>query len=142
MLEVKNLGCVRGERRLFSNVNFSLSPGNWLQLMGPNGSGKTSLLRIVCGLLAPAEGEVRWQGANIRTLGEEYFTALTYVGHRNPVKEELSSLENLRISCGLSGYEITRAEAAAALGKMGLRRATKAFCPGSALNLQWNGLGT
>src|SRR5688572_12723732 len=59
ILEVANLRCVRGDRLLFSDLNFSLSPGNVVQLTGPNGSGKTSLLRIVCGLLAATDGEVR-----------------------------------------------------------------------------------
>ena len=49
MLEATNLGCVRGDRRLFSGLNFSMYPGTLLQLTGPNGSGKTSLLRIICG---------------------------------------------------------------------------------------------
>jgi heme exporter protein A len=66
MLEAINLGCVRGDRRLFKDVNFSLEPGTFLQLQGPNGSGKTSLLRILCGLLAQVEGEIRWRGENIR----------------------------------------------------------------------------
>src|SRR5882724_3831833 len=120
MLEAINLGCVRGDRRLFEGVNFSLTPGTYLQLQGPNGSGKTSLLRIICGLLTQAEGEVRWQGANIRSLGEDYFTALTYLGHRNGVKDELSALENLRISNALNGIEIDDHIAREVLRKMGL----------------------
>ena len=61
-----------------------------------------------------------WQGANIRSLDEEYSTQVTYVGHRNGVKEELSSLENLRISSGLAGFDITNEQAQSALEKLGL----------------------
>src|SRR6266567_6184947 len=120
MLEAINLGCVRGDRRLFKGLNFSLTPGTCLQLQGPNGTGKTSLLRIICGLLTQAEGEIRWQGANIRSLGEEYSAALTYVGHRSAVKEELTSVENLRISSGLAGIDLNLDEAHLILRWMGL----------------------
>lgn len=120
MLEAVNLGCVRGDRRLFSDVNFSVGPGSLLQLTGPNGSGKTSLLRMICGLLAAAEGEIRWQGANIGSLGEEYFKSISYVGHRNGVKEELNPVENLRISNGLAGVAVGRTEARRALEQIGL----------------------
>lgn len=119
-LEIDGIGCVRGDRRLFSDICFALTPGKCVQLTGANGSGKTSLLRIICGLMEPEEGEIRWQGANIRTLGEEYFTAITYIGHRNGVKEELTSIENLRISGGLVGIEVSRAKAREILAKMGL----------------------
>jgi heme exporter protein A len=111
---------VRGERLLFSDVTFALSPGGFLQLTGPNGSGKTSLLRIVCGLLAPERGEILWQGAKIRSLAEEYSRSITYIGHRNAVKEELDSLENLRISSGLAGCEVSSAQAKQALSRVGL----------------------
>jgi heme exporter protein A len=120
MLEVTNLDCVRGDRKLFSDINLSLKPGSFLLLQGANGSGKTSLLRILCGLLAPARGEVRWQGANIRSLGEDYFTAVTYIGHRSAVKDELTCLENHRINNGLASVQISKEEALETLGKMGL----------------------
>ena len=111
---------MRGDRRLFSGLDFSLSSGTFVQLTGPNGSGKTSLLRILCGLLEPAEGSISWQGANIRSLAEDYFTAVTYLGHRPGVKDELSALENLRISNALNGVEVSQDDALAALGRMGL----------------------
>src|SRR6185436_4849507 len=120
ILEVANLECVRGARRLFCEVTFSLAPGTMLQLTGPNGSGKTSLLRIICGLMSPESGEIRWQGAKIRTLGEEYSRSLTYIGHRTAVKEELNSLENLRIASGLAGCELSRGQAKEAIARVGL----------------------
>ena len=91
-----------------------------LQVTGPNGSGKTSLLRIVCGLIAPESGEIRWHGAKIRSLDEEYSRGIAYIGHRIAVKEELNSLENLRISSGLAGCELSRGQAQQALARVGL----------------------
>ncbi len=120
MLEANALGCVRGDRRLFSQVSFQLGAGSLLQVQGPNGSGKTSLLRMICGLLQPAEGEIRWQGKTIQSIGEDYFADLAYVGHRNGLKEELSSMENLSISSGLAGFAAGREECATILQSMGL----------------------
>jgi heme exporter protein A len=97
-----------------------LAPGTFLQITGANGSGKTSLLRILCGLLSPAEGQVTWDGADIHSLGEEYFTSVTYVGHRPGVKDELTTVENLRVAAGLGGIAIDRVQAAQALEKVGL----------------------
>ena len=90
MLKVINLECVRGERSLFKDVNFSLEAGELLQVNGPNGSGKTSLLRMLCGLARPAHGEIRWLGDNIRSLDEDYYNSITYLGHLNGVKDILT----------------------------------------------------
>lgn len=120
ILEAVNVECVRGDRRLFRDVNFSVVPGTLLQLTGPNGSGKTSLLRIICGLTAPERGEIRWHGSNIRSLAEEYSRRMTYIGHRSGVKEELTSVENLRIASGLTGFDLTTAAAHDALARTGL----------------------
>ena len=122
MLEAVNLSCARGERRLFSGLNFSLTAGNSLQAFGPNGSGKTSLLRIVCGLAAPAAGEIRWKGTKIHRLGEEYFAQIAYLGHQNGIKDELDPVENLRISCGVAGNALSKREALAVLERVGLSK--------------------
>ena len=121
MLEVSNLACSRGDHRLFSGLNFQLHLGQIMQVQGVNGSGKTSLLRSLCGFLMPDEGDIVWRGESIRELDEEYYAELLYLGHLNAIKDELSALENLLISAGLSGVELEEKEAMAALRRMGLR---------------------
>lgn len=120
MLEVKNLTCVRGTRRLFKDLNFSAEPGDLVELRGANGSGKTSLLRILCGLATPAAGEVCWQGKNIHSLGEEYFQSVAYLAHQNAVKDELTAIENLRISSAVSGNPLSVPKAREILARVGL----------------------
>jgi heme exporter protein A len=120
MLEAINVTCVRGDRLLFRGVNFSLAPGGLLELRGPNGGGKTSLLRILCGLATPAEGEVRWNGADIHRLREEYCASLTYVAHLNGVKDELTALENLLVAGRVAGSELSKHEGEATLERVGL----------------------
>jgi len=71
MIEAVDLRCERGERLLFSGLSFSAERGTLLRIAGPNGTGKTSLLRIMCALLEPTAGEVRWKGGNIRRLRED-----------------------------------------------------------------------
>ena len=120
MLEVINLTCVRGTRRLFRDLSFSADSGELIELRGPNGSGKTSLLRILCGLATPAAGEVRWNGTNIRSLGEEYFGSVAYLAHQNAVKDELTAIENLRISSAVCGNALDKKEAQETLERVGL----------------------
>ena|SRR5438552_2377237 len=120
MLEVINLTCVRGTRRLFKDLSFSANAGELIELRGPNGSGKTSLLRILCGLSSPAAGEVRWNGENIRKLGEEYFGLVSYMAHQDAVKDELSALENLRIASGVAGNTLKKIDAIEMLARIGL----------------------
>jgi heme exporter protein A len=122
LLEVSNLACERGERTLFSGLTFTVAPGTLLRVAGANGSGKTSLLRIVCGLMLQAAGEVRWKGGNTRTLREEYWQALIYIGHLNALKDDLTALENIEIGAALSGHRVTRDAALAALADLGIAR--------------------
>ena len=120
MLEAINLTCVRGTRRLFKNLDFSATEGELVELRGPNGSGKTSLLRILCGLAEPAAGEVRWDGTSIRKLGEEYFASVAYLGHQNAVKDELTAIENVRVSSAVAGRPLSDSEARQMLARVGL----------------------
>lgn len=122
MFEAINLGCIRGTRRLFKDVNFSAAPGQLIEIRGTNGSGKTSLLRILCGLAQPAEGEVRWKGKSIRSMGEEYLAEISYVAHQNGVKDELTAVENLRIAGGVSGKAIAEKDAHDMLAHFGLAK--------------------
>ncbi len=127
MLTATELECVRGNRTVFQELSFSVRPGECLQLTGPNGSGKTSLIRILCGLMEPSHGTVSWKKLDIRHLAEDYRTCITYLGHRHGIKEELTPLENLQIICGLNGTEISRNHAVRALEYMGLANRETAF---------------
>jgi heme exporter protein A len=105
VLEATELECERGGRKLFRGLSFALAPGELLRIGGQNGSGKTSLLRILCGLLTPTAGQVRWKGAPIAGLREEYSRQLLYLGHAPAVKDDLSPAENLDIACRLVGAQ-------------------------------------
>ena len=118
MLEAVDVHCERGGRTLFRALSFSLKAGEALRIAGPNGSGKTSLLRILCGLLSPAEGEVRWHGSAITELREEYAREIVYLGHAPAVKDELTAAENLAVACRLTGTPAVGVDAA--LARFGL----------------------
>jgi heme exporter protein A len=121
MLKAENLECVRGQRRLFHGLSFALAAGQMLWVLGPNGSGKTSLLRLLCGLLRPEAGIVRWQGANVRAAREEFHADLLYVGHTPAVKDDLSARENLTFGLTQSGIGAAPQEVDNALRQFGLR---------------------
>jgi heme exporter protein A len=120
MLEAVGLTCERGERLLFANLAFAAPTGTLLRIAGPNGTGKTSLLRILCGLLEPTAGEVRWHGRNIRRLREDYWRDLVYIGHLNGVKDDLTVRENLRVNAEVAGRPAATARLAQALEAVGL----------------------
>ena len=120
MLETTRLDCVRGERHLFRALSFRLMPGELLSLQGRNGSGKTSLLRMLCGLLPPAGGEIRWRNEPIGKLGEDYRRELCFLGHQNAIKEELTPLENLMASARLADEALDEGAALDALETLGL----------------------
>ena len=115
MLEAAGLECVRQQKKLFSGLGLRLGAGESLRVAGANGSGKTSLLRILCGLLPPDAGEVRWQGERIRSLREEYARQIVYLGHAPAVKDELTPEENLQIASRLSGMAVPAETIKAAL---------------------------
>ena len=120
LLEARDLACERGDLRLFSGLEFALGEGALLLVQGPNGSGKTSLLRLAAGLSRPAAGAIRWRGEDIRNLGEDYARELLYIGHSNAVKEEFSAEENLAVSLELAGRRPSAAQRAEALERIGL----------------------
>jgi heme exporter protein A len=120
-LELRHLECVRGTRTLFTNLSAVIDPGQMLRVRGENGSGKTSLLRMLCGLSMPERGEIHWSGQPVGSQREAFNAQLIYLGHAPALKDELSALENLQASQGLAGRPWREPEALAALAQAGLR---------------------
>ena len=120
MLEASNLDCRRGRRTLFRDLSFSLRRGELLRIAGANGSGKTSLLKILCGLLTPDAGEVRWRGEPIRQLREDFSRNLAYLGHAPAVKDDLTAAENLAFASKLAGAAAVPEFVQAALARYGI----------------------
>ncbi len=121
MLSLHQLQCRRGEREIFKGVALALQPGELLQVAGPNGSGKTSLLRIVAGLSEAAAGEIRWRNETINDLAEGYFRELLYLGHAAAIKDELTVFENLMLTLQLAGEQAKSTNAYQALTEAGLK---------------------
>lgn len=120
-LAVSNLKCVRGERPLFDGLGFRLDSGQLLHLRGANGAGKTSLLRLLCGLSRPEAGQILWNATPIDVQAEVFRQDLFYLGHHNALQEALTVDDNLAFYAALAGAEPNAADTGSALERMGLR---------------------
>jgi heme exporter protein A len=100
-LQATALGCERDWRMLFENLELQLAAGDMLQISGPNGSGKTSLLRLLAGLMQPTAGQVLLNGRPLAEQGSELARVLLWIGHAAGIKDLLSAEENLAWLCAL-----------------------------------------
>jgi len=119
VLEVKQLHLWRGDRHLLKGVGFALHSGQALQLLWPNGTGKTSLLRCIAGFLYAEEGQVLWDGSPVARTRDAFNCQLAYLGHEPALKGDLTAIENLRYSLGLR-HKVNEAQMQAALQTAGL----------------------
>ncbi|HEX9702776.1 MAG TPA: heme ABC exporter ATP-binding protein CcmA [Rhodospirillales bacterium] len=117
-----DLECFRGERTVFRGLAFALGPGGALVLTGANGSGKSSLLRLMAGLASPAAGRLEWDGQAVADDPGSHHRRLRYVGHLDPVKPALTVAENLNFWAAMAGAADARAVAARALDAFGIGR--------------------
>jgi heme exporter protein A len=109
----------RGDRHVLRGVSLDVHPGELMHVSGPNGTGKTTLLRVVSGLLRPEKGSVAWQGRSIAATAAEYQGALAYASHEPALKSDLTALENLRFTVGLK-RRVTAAELRSSLERTGV----------------------
>ena len=119
-LEVTNLQCIRGEKELFSGLSFALKSKQLMRIEGQNGTGKTTLLRTLCGLYQADTGEVFWHDIPIKKQAEDYLKDLFFLGHHNAIKADLSALENLGIITALAGNKYSEEVLLQALDDIGL----------------------
>ncbi len=120
MLEVSNLTAIRDERVLFENLSFSIQSGELVQIEGRNGTGKTTLLRIVTGLADRDEGEIYWNQINIEDDRDSYHSELLFLGHQTGIKRELTAFENLHFYQAVHALKVTTEEIYQALTQVGL----------------------
>jgi len=109
----------RGDRHVLRGVSLDVHRGELMHVSGPNGTGKTTLLRVVSGLLRPEKGSVAWQGRSIAATAAEYQAALAYASHEPALKSDLTALENLRFTVGLK-RRVTAAELRSSLERTGV----------------------
>ena len=126
-LEARSLSCVRGERTLFKDLSFTLRPGRPCQIVGSNGTGKTTLLRALCGLTLPASGAICWGGRELRHVYHEFLASVTYVGHSAAVKLDLTAEENLQFDESLS-HSLTGFNKKSLLRRLDLRACAHLPC--------------
>jgi len=115
MLEGEDLACWRGERAVFAGLSFALAPGGALLLTGANGAGKSSLLRLVAGLIRPVEGRLLWNGEDAMSDLPTHAGRLRYLSHADALKPSLTARENLDFYARLWGGQVMPALAALGL---------------------------
>jgi heme exporter protein A len=125
VLTAMDLACQKAQRTLFEGVSFAVPAGSWLHIEGGNGCGKTSLLRILCGLSPAASGQVRWPSTSSSSLQSPLLrpdrSVLHYIGHALGLKPDLTACENLCADAQISGLALSRAQAVQALAAQGLQ---------------------
>ena len=119
LLEARAINCWRGDRHILRDVSFAVRAGEFLKITGPNGVGKTTLLRIVCGLLPAESGVVEWHGRPMRGASDEFHTEMAYLGHLNSLKADLTARENLRFLAGLR-QDLAPSDVDGALDRVGI----------------------
>ena len=133
-LEVHKLHLWRGDRHLLRGLSFALDAGTALQLLWPNGTGKTSLLRCLAGFLHAEEGEMLWKGQAVRADRDAFHWDLAYLGHDTALKADLTALENLRFACALraprSDAELQQSLDAVGLSKIDPRQPVRSLSAG------------
>lgn len=119
-LSFQKLGCSRGGRPLFQGVECRLEAGHWLYIAGANGVGKTSLLRMVCGLSPVESGSICWNGVPIHKQRDVYRQNLCYLGHLNALQESMTVDENMVFTSALAGLAPNPTRTHAVLARFGL----------------------
>ena len=115
------LGCSKGGRRLFQGIDCTLSEGAWLYVAGANGVGKTSLLRMVCGLAPIESGDILWKNESIKHRNDTFQRDLRFLGHLNALQDSMTVAENLDFTCALSGAAPSPQQRKEVLHRFGLK---------------------
>ncbi len=125
VLTAMDLACQKAQRTLFEGVSFAVPAGSWLHIEGGNGCGKTSLLRILCGLAPAAHGQVLWPSSTSPSSQSSLLrpdrSVLHYIGHALGLKPDLTACENLCADAQVSGLALSREQAMQALAAQGLQ---------------------
>jgi heme exporter protein A len=120
MLHANNISCTRGGRNLFSKLSFSVNEGKCLHIKGENGSGKSSLLKIMAGLAHPEEGYFTWLNKSTREHSDSFYSDLLFIGHKSGINQHLSAEQNLAWYAAISESLLNETEQKDILKKIGL----------------------